>query len=134
MDAIQGNIFTVQKEYVLRNEPITAEQVRSKILHRDEEKQHSLVEVYKYHNSQFEKLVGLEFSYGTLKKFKTAIKSIENFIEWKFNKKDVFLLQVNHKFITDYEFYLKSIQKLQHNSAMSNMKMTLQIKKRSLGK
>jgi hypothetical protein len=54
LDAIQSNIFSIQKEYALRNEPITSEQVRSKILLRDEEKQHCLVEVYKYHNAQFE--------------------------------------------------------------------------------
>ena len=121
MDAIQGNIFGIQKEYALRNEPITAEEVRSKILHKNEEKQHSLVGVYKYHNDQFQKLVGLEFSNGTFKKFKSALKSLENFIKWKFNKNDVHLGAVNHKFITDYEFYLKSIQKLQHNSAMGNI-------------
>ncbi len=122
LDAIQGNIFAVQKEYALRNQPITAEQVRSKVLHKHEEKQHSLIEVYKYHNDQFEKLVGLEFAKGTLKKFKTALKSLEAFIEWKFNKRDVYLTEVNHKFITDYEFYLKSIQRLQHNSAMGSIK------------
>lgn len=122
LDAIQGNIFQIQKEYALRNEPITAEQVRARILHKNEEKKHSLLDVYKYHNDQFGKLVGLEFSHGTFKKFKSALKSVENFIEWKFNKKDVYLSQVNHKFITDYEFYLKTIQKLQHNSAMGNIK------------
>lgn len=31
-------------------------------------------------------------------------------------------LRLTTKFITDYEFYLKSIQKLQHNSAMGNIK------------
>lgn len=72
LDAIQGNIFSIQKECALRNEPITAEHVRSKILHKTEEKQHSLLEVYKYHNDQFEKLVGLEFSHGTFKKFKSS--------------------------------------------------------------
>jgi site-specific recombinase XerD len=122
LDAIQGNIFAIQKESAIRNEPITAEQVRSKILHKSEEKQYSLIEVYKYHNDQFEKLVGLEVAHGTFKKFRSALKSLEAFIEWKFNTKDVFLVQVNHKFITDYEFYLKSIQKLQHNSAMGNIK------------
>jgi site-specific recombinase XerD len=122
LDTIQGNIFTVQKEYALRNQPITAEQVRSKILHKEEEKQHRLIEVYKYHNEQFEKLVGLEFAKGTLKKFKSALKSLEAFIGWKYNTKDVWLTEVNHKFITDYEFYLKSIQRLQHNSAMGIIK------------
>ena len=122
LDAIQANIFQVQKEYTLRNEPVAAAQVRAKILHETEEKKHSLIEVYQYHNDQFEKLVGSEFSYGTYKKFKSALKSLKNFLEWKFKKQDVYLTEVSHKFITDYEFYLKSIQKLQHNSAMVNVK------------
>ncbi|HEY5969164.1 MAG TPA: site-specific integrase, partial [Chitinophagaceae bacterium] len=122
LDVIQANIFQVQKEYALRNEPITAAQVRAKILYKTEEKKYSLVEVYQYHNDQFEKLVGSEFSYGTYKKFKSALKSLKDFLEWKFKKQDVFLTEVNHKFITDYEFYLKSVQKLQHNSAMVYLK------------
>ena len=69
------------------------ELIRSKILHKTEEKQHSLLEVYQYHNDQFEKLVGLEYSLGTFKKFKSASKSLEAFIEWKFNKKDVYLIR-----------------------------------------
>ena len=89
LDAIQGNIFAIQKEYALRNEPLTAEQVLSKLLNKSEEKQHRLIEVYKYHNDQFEKLVGLEFAHGTFKKFKSALKSLQDFIEWKFNKRSL---------------------------------------------
>lgn len=122
LDALQANIFELQREYTLRNEPVTSAQVRAKILHETEEKKYSLIEVYQYHNDQFEKLVGSEFSYGTYKRFKSALKSLRAFLEWKFKKKDVYLTEVNHKFITDYEFYLKSIQKLQHNSAMVNIK------------
>jgi len=122
LDTIQANIFQVQREYALRNEPLRAEQVKGSLLHKSEEKRHSLIEVYQYHNDQFEKLVGSEFSNGTYKKFKSALKSLKDFLEWKFRKKDVYLTEVNHKFITDYEFYLKAVQKLQHNSAMVNIK------------
>ena len=122
LDAIQGSIYEIQKEYTLRNEPVTAEQVRARMLHQSDEKKHSLVEVYQYHNDQFEKLVGAEFSYGTYKKFKSALTSLKAFLQWKFKKDNVCLAEVNHKFITDYEFYLKTIQKLQHNSAMGNIK------------
>ena len=122
LDVIQANIFQIQKEYALRNEPVTVSQVRAKILHKNEEKKYSLIEVYQYHNDQFEKLVGSEFSHGTYKKFKSALKSLKTFLEWKFKKPDVCLTEVNHKFITDYEFYLKAIQNLQHNSAMVNVK------------
>jgi hypothetical protein len=79
LDTIQSNIFQVQKDYTLRNEPFTATQVRAKILHRSEEKKYTLIEVYKYHNDQFEKLVGSEFAYGTYKKFKSALKSPKTF-------------------------------------------------------
>jgi hypothetical protein len=37
LDALDANIFAVQKEYALRNEPITANQVRSKVLHQTDE-------------------------------------------------------------------------------------------------
>ena len=75
-----------------------------------------------YHNDQFEKLDGSEFSYGTYKKFTSALTSLKAFLEWKFKKKDVYLTEVNHKFITDYEFYLNTVQYQQHNSAMVNIK------------
>jgi hypothetical protein len=122
LDTIQSNIYNVQREYALRKEPITALLVRDKILNKSEAKKYSLIQVYLYHNEQFEKLVGTEFSKGSYKRFKSALKSIQSFIEWNFSRKDVYLTDVNHKFITDYEFYLKAVQKLQHNSAMVNMK------------
>lgn len=122
LDAIHGNIHQVQKEYALRNEPISALEVRAKLLHQTEEKKHTLIEVYQYHNDQFEKLVGQEYSTGTFRRFKSALKSLKEFLEWKFKKKDIYLTEVNHKFITDYEFYLKTAEHLQHNSAMVNIK------------
>ena len=122
LDAIQGNIFTIQKECALRNESLSAEEVRTKVLGRKVEKRHTLAEVYKYHNEQFKQLVGKEFSNGTYKKFKSAFTSLQNFLEWKFSAKDVPLSSVNHNFVTDYEFYLKTVQRLQHNSAMGLIK------------
>ena len=38
LDALQANIFELQREYTLRNEPITAGLVRAKIQHKTEEK------------------------------------------------------------------------------------------------
>lgn len=123
LDAVLGQILEVQKEYALRNEIATAEQVRAAILHTNEyEKQHKLMEVFQYHNDQFAKLVGKEFSLGTYKKFKVAYNFLKAFIEWKYRKQDVYLGEINHKLITDFEFYLKTEKKQQHNTAMSNIK------------
>ena len=54
---------------------------------------HTLVEGNKYHNEQFKKLVGLEYSQGTYKKIKSALVSLEKFIEWKLFKRFNIILQ-----------------------------------------
>jgi site-specific recombinase XerD len=122
LDAIQAKIFEIQKEYELRNEPLTPELVKQKLLGLTQEKKHTLVEVFRYHNQQFAELAGTEFSVGTLKKFKSALVSLQNFIRWKFGQEDIAIAQLSHQFITDYEFYLKSVQGIQHNTAMGNIK------------
>lgn len=122
LDAIRANIIQIHTESFLRNEPIKPNDIRAKALNSSEEKEHSLIEVYQYHNTQFEKLVGTEFSYGTYKRFKSALHSLQEFLNWKFNKQDVTLTTVTHQFICDYEFYLKGVRHLQHNSAMVNIK------------
>jgi site-specific recombinase XerD len=90
--------------------------------------------VYTYHNEQFKQLVGKEFSNGTYKKFKSALSSLENFLQWKFSAKDVPINTVNHSFITDDEFYLKTVQKLQHNSTMGLIKKLKKIIRQCVAK
>jgi site-specific recombinase XerD len=122
LDAVQGRIFDIQKESELTNEQFSPELVKNKLLGTNHKQQHSLIEVFKYHNQQFADLVGKEFSKGTLKKFYSVLKSLQNFIDWKYKMTDFPISQLSHQFITDYEFYLKSIQGIQHNTAMGNIK------------
>jgi hypothetical protein len=75
-----------------------------------------LLEVFQYHNDQFGELVNAdECAEGTLKKFKSAYTSLAAFIKWKYNKLDYPIAKLSYQFITDYEFYLKTVQKIQHN-------------------
>ncbi len=129
LDAIQGKIYTIQKEHELKNEPLTSDIVKQKLLGLSNQKQHYLLEVFQYHNDQFEALVGKEYAYGTFKKFKSVLKSLTNFIKWKYQKDDITIAELNHPFITEYEFYLKTVQKVQHNTAMGNIKKLKKIAK-----
>jgi site-specific recombinase XerD len=122
LDVIQNSIYDIQKEFALKKELLTAAIMKARILNNSEEKKHTILDIYQYHNERFEKMVGVQYSYGTFKKFKSALYSLQKFILWKYNKPDVELKEINHQFIKDYEYYLKVIQKIQHNSAMGNIK------------
>jgi hypothetical protein len=83
LDAVQGRIFEIHKEYTLKNQPLTPQLVIEKLTSIKADKQRSIIEVFEYHNDQFEKLVGIEFSNGTFKKFNTVLSSLKSFIERK---------------------------------------------------
>lgn len=122
LDVIQCDIHEAQRSFAISKIPFNASQIKAQLYSGMDNNSYSLVKVFKQHNEQFKKLVGMEYAYGTYKKFKSVLKSLQSFLKWKINKTDVYLTDVNHKFITDYEFYLKTVQKLKHNSAMVNIK------------
>jgi site-specific recombinase XerD len=121
LEAIEHRIYEIHKNLITSGAVINGEAIKA-VYTGVSERPRLLVEIYKYHNEQFAALVGKEFAVGTLKKFKTALSSVECFIKWKYQKTDFPVRDLNFQFITDYEFYLKSVGGLQHNTAMGNIK------------
>lgn len=121
LDAMEHRIYEIHKDLVAGGVDITGELIKAKYLGITE-RPRMLVEIYRYHNDQLSMLVGKDFAPGTLKKFKTALASLEAFLQWKFNKADLSIKDLNYQFITDYEFYLKTVRAMQHNSAMGIIK------------
>lgn len=121
LDILQTEVFEAQRGLLNAGYQVTAQAIKNKLVGK-EERQKTILEVYRYHNQQFEELVGKEFAVGTFKKFKTCLSSLEEFIKWKLNLADFPIRDLTHRFVTDYEFYLKSAQNLQHNTAMGYIK------------
>jgi integrase len=121
LDLLQTKIYESQRELLSAGYEVTAQAIKNKLIGK-EERQKTILEVYKYHNQQFEELVGKEYAEGTLKKFKTCLSSLEEFIKWKHNLSDFPIKDLSHQFVTDYEFYLKSVHSLQHNTTMGYIK------------
>ncbi len=121
LDILQTEVFEAQRELLSEGYEVTAQAIKNKLVGK-QERQKTILEVYKYHNQQFEELVGKEFAIGTFKKFKTCLFSLREFIVWKHNLLDFPIKELSHQFVTDYEFYLKSVQNLQHNTTKGYIK------------
>jgi site-specific recombinase XerD len=61
-------------------------------------------------------------SAGTVERYETSLKYTTAFIEYIYGKKDFPVTAVEHKFITDYEFWLKTERKRCHNSIVKYLK------------
>ena len=66
--------------------------------------------------------MGLECAPGTLERYKTSLKHTKDFIQWKYNLSDINIEEIDHAFITEYEFYLRTVRKCNNNSAVKYIK------------
>ncbi|MTI40008.1 site-specific integrase [Fulvivirga lutimaris] len=85
-------------------------------------KQHSLVELFSYHNEQIKAQLGQGYSPGTLERYETTLKHLKGFLKYHFKTDDYLLNALNYPFITEFEFYLKSVKSIGHNTTMKYLR------------
>lgn len=86
---------------------VTVEKVRNAFLGITA-KQRTLLELFKKHNDDARKLVGISKTPATLAKYDRYYRRLEEFMKAKYNISDISLKEINHMFITDFENYLQS--------------------------
>ena len=81
-----------------------------------------LIPIFKEHNRKIKELLGIEYAPGTLERYETSLKHTSNFLFWKYNITDINIDKIDHAFITDYEFYLRTVRKCANNTAVKYIK------------
>ena len=79
-------------------------------------KQRTLLELFKSHNEDARELVGISKTEATLAKYDRAYRRLEEFMKAKYKMSDIALKEINHKFITDFETYLRTVSKCNENT------------------
>ena len=114
---VKAEVFKLYTQMQMMDEFITAETLRLKFTGEKEEKK-TLLQVFDFHNQEMEKSVGVSIEKVTLTKYKTVRRKVESFIKHQYKKSDIYLQELNHQFITNFEFYLKSEENIDHNTTM----------------
>lgn len=78
----------------------------------------TLLELIQYHNDDFNKRIGIDYTFSTFEKYDILRKKMELFIPHQYGKKDIRLQDINHVFASDFDFYLKDNDKNQHNTVV----------------
>lgn len=81
-----------------------------------------LIEIFKDHNQKIAALVGNGFAKGTLRRYEISLRHTEKFLEYKYRMTDIDIKKIDNAFISEYEFYLRSVRKCENNSAVKNLK------------
>lgn len=117
IDSVKFKFQSIINRMNTANIEITPVYLKNKYL-GIEPKIKSVLEIFYDHNQKIRTLIGIDYSSGTYKKYLTCYRHIKDFINFKFKKNDLEISLVNHEFISNLEFYLKSKKACNHNTTM----------------
>ena len=129
IDGISNKIHTIHQKLIENNEEISAIKIKNCYLGK-EENHKMLLEIFQDHNNQVEQLVGKDFAPGTLERYRTAKKHLQEFIKLEYKLDDIRVKDVGNKFINGFEYYLKTVRNCSHNTAIkyiTNFKKIIRI-------
>lgn len=90
----------------------------------------TLMELVRFHNKDFEARIGTDYTFSTFEKYDILRRKLEAFIPYKYQKKDIRLKDLGHKFMADFDFYLKNHDRNEHNTTtkyLKNLKKILNV-------
>jgi site-specific recombinase XerD len=124
LSTLQVKVYEARLLLIERNKPVSAEVIKNMLIGKVE-KSKMILEIFKYHNDQMASLLNSEYAPGTLERYKTSLEHTRSFIKWKYGVEDFEINQLNFEFASEYEFWLKTVRKCNHNTTIkyiSNLK------------
>ncbi len=121
LEYIKSKIVDAEKVLYKKDLPITSENLKNEFFGL-KEVERLLIPIFKEHNRKIKELLGQEYAPGTLERYETSLKHTKNFLSWKYNISDINIEKIDHAFITEYEFYLRSERKCANNTAVKYIK------------
>ncbi|MCD7971057.1 MAG: site-specific integrase [Candidatus Azobacteroides sp.] len=121
LDTIKTRIYQIQREREIDGKEVTAKAIRDQYLGRDEYSQ-TILQVYEEHNKKCRSLIGIDYTESTVDKFDTSRSHLKDYILHQYKKEDMLLREINSQFILDFDFYLKTVRRIQHNSSLKHLK------------
>jgi len=117
LDRLVAKIYAYQNDLIQNNLPVSSQAIKNKFTGKAD-KSRMLVAIFENHNKEMSQLVDKEYSPSTLNRYETSLMHVVSFMEWKYGISDIDINQLNHEFITDFNFYLRTVRNCNNNSAV----------------
>lgn len=117
MTTVRHKINKIQHQLIEEGNPFTALDIKNIYQGKDREVK-MLLSVFDEHNRQMKNLVDKEFALSTWKRYFTTRNHVSEFIHAEYKREDLPIQDVDLKFITRFEYFMKSVKDCNHNSAL----------------
>jgi site-specific recombinase XerD len=121
LDSLQSKVRDAHQALIDANQTITTESLLNQFTGKTQRSRY-LMQLFTEHNAKVKALIGNGFEANTLKGYNTSEKHLKGYLQNEYGKTDIEISQLNHAFITGFEFYLKAECKISGVSAAKYIK------------
>lgn len=115
LEQIRSKIVNHYQDLMLGGKYVTANAIKDKYFGNDK-MEFTLNKIIEYHNEHMKPIL----AWGTLKNYFTTQKYLARFLKQKFKDDDIPLSEINYKFISDFEFFLRKWHPVDHQKPLNN--------------
>ncbi len=115
LENVRSQLANHYQDLISSKQEVTPEAIKNLFLGMDNSGK-TLKELIEYHNVRMDE----NLKWGTLKNYHTTARYIDLFLRKKMKLDDIHLSELNYKFISDFEYYLKKHRPTDHQRPMGN--------------
>jgi site-specific recombinase XerD len=115
LDDVYAEVLNAHKQLHSERKLITAKAIKARYLGEDEDHM-TLMKAVQYHNSN----INRSLKPGTLKNYFSTEKYLKQFLQERLKTDDIYLIQLNYRFITDFENYIRTYKPKKARKTCSN--------------
>ncbi len=112
--SLRTKILSIYNSLLEQETPISLDLIKHRLAGADIERK-TLLEALTYHNDLLAKGTGIKNAKATNTKYKTLERKVRSYIIHQYKRKDIFLKELNHQFVVNFEIYLKTVELISHN-------------------
>lgn len=116
LDALVSKIYEGKRELITNGEDVTTENL-FQLLFGNTDDRKFILQIFQEENDKMKELEGKDYAIGTIKRFETSLSHTREFIKWKYNSEDIEIRKLDHEFIREYDFWLKTVRNCSQNTA-----------------
>lgn len=134
LDLTKANIQKVYNQLLAEDKFITANLIKQKLLGKNDPMRKTICDAFDYHNLKMSDMVKIgKTSPKTLLRYKITKNKVVAYMERKFKLSDMPLHEMRLAFITEFEHYLLTVDKIQSNTAHKYIKNLKKIMNMAVG-
>ncbi|PQJ18287.1 MULTISPECIES: site-specific integrase [Nonlabens] len=114
LDQTYTKLFQIYQDLTYKEELVTAKIIKAKFI-GDDEKSKSLLDLIEYHSKKIENTLAV----GSIRNFGVTENYLNKFLKKEKKTTDIYLKQLDYKFLVDFENYLANVWPVGHPRALS---------------